>query len=81
MWESEWKPADKDQVEKLESSIKEANILTKLIAAADIDSIIKTRVDRIRRKRYFAIHSMRNNTEDVPSSDVWEAIKVNKIHN
>lgn len=79
MWESVRKTVDKDQLEKLKYSTKEGNILTKLMAVADTDPVIKTRVDRIRRKRNLAMHPMQNNTEDISSSDVEEAIKLNKL--
>ena len=81
MWELVRKTVDKDRIEKLESSTKEGNILTKLMAAADTDPVIKTRVDRIRRKRNLAMHPTQNNKVDISSSDVEEAIDLNKLLN
>ena len=68
MWELVRKTVDKDRIEKLESNTKEGNIgniLTKLMAAADTDPVIRTRVDRIRRKRNLAMHPTQNNTVDI----------------
>ena len=68
MWELVRKTVDKDRIEKLESNTKEGNIgniLTKLMAAADTDPVIRTRMDRIRRKRNLAMHPTQNNTVDI----------------
>ena len=49
--------------------------------AADTDPVIRTRVDRIWRKRNLAMHPTQNNTVDISSSDVEEAIELNKLLN
>ena len=81
MWKLVRRTVDKDRLENLESSAKEGNILTKLMVAADTDPVIRTRVDRIRRKRNLAMHPTQNNTVDISSSDVEEAIELNKLLN
>jgi len=81
MWKLVRRTVDKDRLENLESSAKEGNILRKLMVAADTDPVIRTRVDRIRRKRNLAMHPTQNNTVDISSSDVEEAIELNKLLN
>ena len=79
MWKLVRKTVDKDRLENLESSAKEGNILTKLMAAADTEPVIRTRVDRIRRKRNLAMHPTQNNAVKISSIDVEEAIELNKL--
>ena len=79
MWKLVKKTVDKDRLENLESSAKEGNILTKLMVAADTEPVIRTRVDRIRRKRNLAMHPTQNTAAKISSIDVEEAIELNKL--
>ena len=80
LWKIVSRKISKNKMDKLKASAKKGNILSYLMDAADIDSLLMTKAQRIWRKRNLAMHSSNDSgVNKITIDDVNAAIELNRM--